>query len=115
MDAKAKVTIRLHLTESIFFTIIGHTTTKQIWDSLRFTWESKIVSNKVFLMKKLFQLHMKDNATISCHLNEFNSLFGQLTSKGLNLDDEMKTIFLYALCQVHRTLFVQPLAVLHQA
>ena len=28
MDAKAKVTICLHLVESIFFTIIGHTTTK---------------------------------------------------------------------------------------
>ncbi|MCO5560558.1 hypothetical protein L7F22_014173 [Adiantum nelumboides] len=28
------------------------------------------------------------------HLNEFNSLFNQLTLKGLNLDDEMKTIFL---------------------
>ena len=37
---------------------------------------------------------MKDNATIFGHLNEFNSLFSQLTSKGLNLDDEMKTIFL---------------------
>ena len=37
---------------------------------------------------------MRDNATISSHLNEFNSLFSQLTLKGLNLDDEIKTIFL---------------------
>ena len=94
LDAKAKATIRLHLAESIFFTIIGHATAKELWDSLCSTWESKSASNKVFLMKKLFQLQMKDSAIVSSHLNEFNSLFSQLTSKGLNLDDEMKTIFL---------------------
>ena len=34
MDKKAKATIRLHLAESIFFTIMGHKTTKELWDSL---------------------------------------------------------------------------------
>ena len=56
MDKKAKATIRLHLAESIFFTIMGHKTTKELWDSLCATWESKSASNKVFLMKKLFRL-----------------------------------------------------------
>ena len=55
MDTKAKAMICLHLAESMLFTIIGHTTTKQLWDSLCSTWESKSASNKVFLMKKLFQ------------------------------------------------------------
>ncbi|MCO5559196.1 hypothetical protein L7F22_012791 [Adiantum nelumboides] len=94
MDAKAKATIRLHLAESVFFTIMDHKTTKELWDSLCATWESKSASNKVFLMKKLFKLQMKEDGSITAHLNEFNSLFSQLTSKGLNLDDEMKTIFL---------------------
>ena len=30
MDAKTKAMICLHLVDSIFFTIIGHTTTKQL-------------------------------------------------------------------------------------
>ena len=94
MDKKAKATIRLHLAESIFFTIMDHKTTKELWDSLCATWESKSASNKVFLMKKLFRLQMQENSAITNHLNEFNLLFSQLTSKGLNLDDEMKTIFL---------------------
>ncbi|MCO5555155.1 hypothetical protein L7F22_008698 [Adiantum nelumboides] len=94
MDAKAKATIRSHLAESVFFTIMDHKTTKELWDSLCATWESKSASNKVFLMKKLFKLQMKEDGSITAHLNEFNSLFSQLTSKGLNLDDEMKTIFL---------------------
>ena len=34
LDAKALATIGLHLAESVFFTIIGKTTTKELWDSL---------------------------------------------------------------------------------
>ncbi|MCO5564465.1 hypothetical protein L7F22_018126 [Adiantum nelumboides] len=37
---------------------------------------------------------MKEGSSVSSHLNEFNSLYLQLTSKGLNFDDEMKAIFL---------------------
>ena len=40
---------------------------------------------------------MKDNANVLDHLNEFNSLFSQLTPKGLKLDDEMKKIFSFIL------------------
>ena len=75
MDTKAKAKISLNLAKSIFFMIIGHTTNKQLRDSLFSTCESKSASNKVFLMKKLFQLQIKDNAIISSHLNEFYSLF----------------------------------------
>ena len=75
MDAKVKATICLHLIEPIFFTIIGNTIAKHLWDNLCSTWESKSASDKVFLMKSLFQLHTKENTTISSHLNEFNSLF----------------------------------------
>ena len=35
LDAKAMATIRLHLAESLFFTIIGKTTTKDLWDSFQ--------------------------------------------------------------------------------
>ncbi|MCO5607658.1 hypothetical protein L7F22_061856 [Adiantum nelumboides] len=45
-------------------------------------------------MKKLMRLSMKEGSSVSSHLNEFNALYSQLTSKGLNFDDEMKAIFL---------------------
>ncbi|MCO5546579.1 hypothetical protein L7F22_000008 [Adiantum nelumboides] len=80
LDAKAMATIRLHLAKSMFFTIIGKSTAKDLWDSLCSAWESKSTSNKVFLMKKLMELSMKEGGTIFGHLNEFNSLFSQLTS-----------------------------------
>ncbi|MCO5575030.1 hypothetical protein L7F22_028827 [Adiantum nelumboides] len=46
-------------------------------------------------MKKLMKLCMKEGSTVSGHLNEFNSLFSQLTSQGFNeFDDKLKSIFL---------------------
>ncbi|MCO5603008.1 hypothetical protein L7F22_057150 [Adiantum nelumboides] len=60
LDARAKGTIRLHLGESIFFTIMDKTTAFELRDSLCSAWDGKSASNKVFLMKKLMRLSMKE-------------------------------------------------------
>ncbi|MCO5600506.1 hypothetical protein L7F22_054619 [Adiantum nelumboides] len=68
---------------------------KDLWNSLCSAWESKSASNKVFLMKKLMKLCMKEGSTVFGHLNEFNSLFSQLTSQGFSeFDEELKSILL---------------------
>ncbi|MCO5576209.1 hypothetical protein L7F22_030017 [Adiantum nelumboides] len=94
LNARARATIRLHLGESIFFTIMDKTIAFELWDLLCSSWDGKSASNKVFLMKKLMRLSMKEGSSVSSHFNEFNALYSQLTSKGLNFDDEMKAIFL---------------------
>ncbi|MCO5553340.1 hypothetical protein L7F22_006861 [Adiantum nelumboides] len=94
LDARARATICLHLGESIFFTIMDKTTAFELWDSLCSAWDGKSASNNVFLMKKLMRLSMKEDSSVNSHLNEFNALYLQLTSKGLNFNDEMKAIFL---------------------
>ncbi|MCO5556542.1 hypothetical protein L7F22_010091 [Adiantum nelumboides] len=86
LDARARATICLHLGESIFFTILDKTTAFELWDSLCSAWNDKSASNKVFLMKKLMRLSMKEGSSVSSHLNEFNSW--------LNFDDKIKAIFL---------------------
>ncbi|MCO5562791.1 hypothetical protein L7F22_016423 [Adiantum nelumboides] len=94
LDARARATICLHLGKSIFFTVMDKTTAFELWDSLCSAWDGKSAFNKVFLMKKLMRLSMKEGSSVSSHLKEFNSLYSQQTSKGLNFDDEMKAIFL---------------------
>ncbi|MCO5555241.1 hypothetical protein L7F22_008785 [Adiantum nelumboides] len=94
LNERAMATIRLHLGESIYFTIMDETTAKELWDALCAGWDGKSASNKVFLMKKLMRMNMKEGCSVSSHLNEFNNVFLQLTSKGLNFDDEMKAISL---------------------
>ncbi|MCO5610542.1 hypothetical protein L7F22_064781 [Adiantum nelumboides] len=66
----------------------------KLWDSLCSAWDGKSASNKVFLMKQLMRLSMKEGSSVRSHLNEFNALYLRLTLKRLNFNDEMKAIFL---------------------
>ncbi|MCO5600607.1 hypothetical protein L7F22_054722 [Adiantum nelumboides] len=45
-------------------------------------------------MQKLFNLHMKKSASVASHINDFDSLFAQIHAQQINIDDEMKAIFL---------------------
>ncbi|MCO5592529.1 hypothetical protein L7F22_046532 [Adiantum nelumboides] len=94
LDARARATLWLYLGESIFFTIMDKTSVFKLWDSLCLAWDGKSASNKVFLMKKVICLSMKEGSSASSHLNELNAFYLQLTLKGLNFADEMKAIFL---------------------
>ncbi|MCO5560011.1 hypothetical protein L7F22_013617 [Adiantum nelumboides] len=94
LDAKAKCTIFLHLDEFVYFTIVGKRTARDVWDELCSSYENKSATTKVFLMKKLFDLCMKEEGNISTHINEFNIIFTQLTTQGLVFDEKIKCIFL---------------------
>ena len=94
LDAKARSMLRLHLAESVYFTIIGKPTTKAVWDKLCANYESKSASNKVYLMKKLFDMRMKEGTNVTTHLNDFNVIFTQLVSQGLDFGEEIKCIFM---------------------
>ena len=49
-------------------------------------------------MKKLFDMHMKEGTNVTTHLNDFNIIFTQLVSQGLDFGEEVKCIFmLYSL------------------
>ena len=47
LDAIAKSTVRLHLAESIYFTVVNEKTTHELWMKLCATYEKEIASNKV--------------------------------------------------------------------
>ncbi|MCO5598399.1 hypothetical protein L7F22_052494 [Adiantum nelumboides] len=97
LDTHVRATIHSHLGESIVFTIMDKITANDLWESFCHAWDGKSASNKVFLIKKLMLLSMKEGCNVNSHLNEFNTLFSKLTSKGLNFDNEMKAIFLVML------------------
>ena len=41
-------------------------------------------------MKNLFNMKMSDGGSVSDHLNEFNIVTSQLSSVGVNFDDEVR-------------------------
>ena len=45
-------------------------------------------------MKKLYNLKMKEGASVAEHLNEFNIITSQLSSIKIVLDDEIRAILL---------------------
>ena len=73
LDRKALGTIRLCLASLVAFNITEQKTTKDLMASLAALYEKPSASNKVFLMKHLFNLKMADNSFVAEHLNEFNT------------------------------------------
>ena len=59
MDRKALATIRLSLAESVYFNVSDESTAEGVWSKLRNTYEKETATNKVFLMKKLYNLKME--------------------------------------------------------
>ena len=60
LDVLAKSTIRLHLAESVYFTVVNEMTSHNLWKKLCSTYEKETASNKVYLMRRLFELQMKE-------------------------------------------------------
>ena len=46
------------------------------------------------MMRKLFNLRVKESVNVVSHINDFDSLFAQIRAQRINIDDEMKAIFL---------------------
>jgi hypothetical protein len=73
LDRKALGMIRLILEASIAFNISKEKTTKEMMDALAKLYEKPFTSNKVFLMKILFNRKMSEGGFVIDHLNEFNT------------------------------------------
>ena len=59
-------------------------------ETLAKLYEKTSTSNKVFLMKCLFNMKMVEGGSIPNHLNEFNTVTRYLSSMGINFDEEIR-------------------------
>ena len=74
MDRKALGSIRLCLAPLVAFNIIKAKTTEDFIKTLATLYEKPSASNKVFLMKRLFNIKMAKGGSTTDHLNEFNTI-----------------------------------------
>eukprot|EP00253_Pinus_taeda_P030595 PITA_30595 len=72
----------------------GEATMKALWDKLRTLYQSKSLVNKLFLLKKLYNLRTKDGDSVTEHLNAFNTMVSQLAYVDIKISDEDKCISL---------------------
>jgi hypothetical protein len=94
LDRKALGTIRLSLAASVDFNILKEKTMKEMMDALAKLYEKPLASNKVFLMKRLFNMKMSEGGSIAYHLNEFNMVTNQLSSVKVDFDDEVRALLI---------------------
>eukprot|EP00253_Pinus_taeda_P024909 PITA_24909 len=99
LDWKAKSTILLCVSDSVFLNVSGEAMVKALWDKLGTFYQSKSLVNKLFLQKKLYNLRMKDGDSVTEHLNAFNIVEGhykrecksKAPDKGKGFDDAPST------------------------
>ena len=89
LDRKALGVIRLTLSRNVAFNIIKETTTAGLMKALTSMYEKPSASNKVHLMRRLFNLRMTEGASTAQHLNELNTVTTQLSSVGIEFDEEV--------------------------
>ena len=61
--------------------------TEELMQTLVRLYERPSASNKVFLMKHLFNMKIVEGGSVTDHLNEFNTITSQLSSVGINFDE----------------------------
>jgi hypothetical protein len=61
-------------------------------ESLAKLYEKISASNKVFLMKRLFNMKISEGGFVANHLNEFNMVTNQLSDVGVKFDEEVSAI-----------------------
>ncbi|KAK2978819.1 hypothetical protein RJ640_002436 [Escallonia rubra] len=92
LDRKALATIRLSLTPQVAFNISKEKTIAAVMKALEKLYEKPSALNKVFIMKRLFNMRMSKNGSLVDHLNDFNGVTNQLESVSINFDDEIRAL-----------------------
>ena len=57
-------------------------------------YEKPSAMNKVYLMRRLFNLQISEGGSVAGHINEFNMITSQLSSVDINFEDEIKALIL---------------------
>ena len=94
LDRQALGVIRLTLSRNVAFNIVKEKTTTGLMAALSSMYEKPSASNKVHLMRRLFNLRMTEGASVAQHLNELNTITTQLSSVEIEFDDEIRALIL---------------------
>ncbi|VFQ86421.1 unnamed protein product [Cuscuta campestris] len=94
LDRKALGVVRLSLAKSVAFNIVNETTTHGLMKALSNMYEKPSALNKVFLIRQLVNTRMREGASVTIHINQFNSVITRLGSVGIKFDDELQALLL---------------------
>ncbi|MCO5560897.1 hypothetical protein L7F22_014517 [Adiantum nelumboides] len=93
MDELALSTIMFTLTESVYFNVANKVSNYDASTKLSGLYEKQSAA-RVYWLKKLVDLKMKEGKPMSNHLNEFNTIYVQLLAQGVRFDEPVRAMFL---------------------
>ncbi|RZC08730.1 Retrovirus-related Pol polyprotein from transposon TNT 1-94 [Glycine soja] len=94
LDRQALGVIRLTLSKNVAFNIVNEKTTAGLMKALSDMYEKPSAANKVYLMRRLFNLKMGEGISVTNHINEFNTILAQLESVQIKFEDEVTALIL---------------------
>ena len=92
LDRIVRTTIQMHLSESVYYTVQSCTTTLEVWKKLSETYEKKVVATKIYMIRRLYNLQMKESDLVHAHINEYKNLNPQISAEGTTIEDELKAM-----------------------
>jgi len=78
----------------VAFNIANKATTMDLMAALSNMYKNPSQSNKVYLMRHLFNLKMDEFASVTYYINEFNVITTQLNLVDIKFNDEVKALIL---------------------
>ena len=76
------------------FNITKEKMMEELMQTIAKLYEKPYAPNKIFLMKHLFNMKMTEGGSIADHLNDFNTVTSQLSSVGINFDEEIRALLI---------------------
>ena len=84
----------MHLAENVYFSMAKETTTFKLWEKLQAVYEKQSSSSKLILIRKLFNMKMRETDPTNSHINTFSRVLSELSSQGINFEEEVKALAL---------------------
>ncbi|VFQ98619.1 unnamed protein product [Cuscuta campestris] len=97
LDRKVMSVICLSLTKNVAFNILKEKTTKEIMEVLSNMYEKPSVANKFFLIRELVNTRMKEDTSVTEHINKLNSILARLCQWALSSMIKFKLCYCYRL------------------
>ncbi|KAF6149797.1 hypothetical protein GIB67_017530 [Kingdonia uniflora] len=92
LDSRAVSGIRLCLAKNFLANVAREKTTKGVWEKLKSLYQTKSLSNRLYLKERLHTLKMNEGTSVGDHLGSLNGIVSELESIGVKVEDEDKAL-----------------------
>ena len=96
LDRQILGVIRLTLSRSVAHNVVKENTKANLMKALSSMYEKSLANNKMYLMKKIFNLKIVENTSVAQYLNKFNIITNQPSSVEIDFDNEIRALIIWA-------------------